>query len=187
LSTGEMLTGPLVTIAIAKKEGWYQKSGSKWQSMPEQMLRYRAASWFVRTIAPEIAMGLQTAEEMRDTYELEREGEAFVLPAKGQTSSDLNAMLHSEPETVLVPVAEPSEQVMAEPVQVEGDKGKRRPTAVELEEMRADMIDELADEGLALAEIEKAVGEYSNKWTPKHIEKIRGVIVPNLKAELMGA
>lgn len=187
LSTGELLTGPLVTIGMAKKEGWYQKSGSKWQTMPEQMLRYRAAAWFVRTIAPEIAMGLQTAEEMRDTYEMEREGEAFVLPAKGQTSSDLNAMLHAEPETVFVQVVEPSEQVMVEPVQPENGNGKKRPTAVELEEMRADMIDELADEGLALAEIEKAVGEYSNKWTPKHIEKIRGVIVPNLKAELMGA
>jgi len=187
LSTGELLTGPLVTIALAKKEGWYQKGGSKWQTMPEQMLRYRAAAWFVRTIAPEIAMGLQTAEEMRDTYELEREGEAFVLPAKGQTSSDLNAMLHAEPETVLVQVVEPSEHAMAEPAQPENGNGKKRPTAVELEEMRADMVSELETEGLALAEIEKQIGEYSNKWTPKHIEKIRAIIVPNLKAELMGA
>lgn len=187
LATGEVLTGTTVTIAMAKKEGWYQKNGSKWQTMPEQMLMYRAASWFVRAYAPEIAMGLQTAEEMRDTYELEREGEAFVLPAKGQTSSDLNAMLHAEPETVLVPVVEPSEQVMAEPPQPENGNGKKRPTAVELEEMRADMVAELETEGLALAEIEKQVGEYANRWTPKHIEKIRGVIVPNLKAELLGA
>lgn len=71
LSTGEKLVGPLITIALAKKEGWYGKNGSKWQSMPELMLRYRAASWFVRAYAPEIAMGLQTVEEVKDTYDME--------------------------------------------------------------------------------------------------------------------
>lgn len=71
ISTGEKLTGPLVTIGLSKKEGWYAKNGSKWQTMPELMLRYRAASWFVRAYAPEIAMGLQTAEEVHDTYDLE--------------------------------------------------------------------------------------------------------------------
>lgn len=193
LATGEPLEGTAVTIELAKKNGWWNKKdrngneSSKWPFMTDQMLRYRAASWFIRAYAPEIAMGLQTAEEVRDTYELERDGETFSLPPKGQTSSDLNAMLHAEPETILVPVAEPSEPAVAEPVQTENGNGKKRPTAVELEEMRADMVDELADEGLALAEIEKAVGAYSNTWTPKHIEKIRGVIVPNLKAELMGA
>ena len=68
-ATGEKLTGPLVTIAIAKKEGWYSRNGSKWQTMPEQMLRYRAAAWFVRTTAPELSMGLQTAEEIHDVYD----------------------------------------------------------------------------------------------------------------------
>lgn len=67
--TGEDITGPVITIALAKKEGWYTKSGSKWQSIPQLMLMYRAASWLVRTHAPEIAMGLQTAEELGDVYE----------------------------------------------------------------------------------------------------------------------
>lgn len=67
LATGEHLEGPLITIALAKKEGWYGKSGSKWQSMPELMLRYRAASWFVRAYAPEIAMGLPEQGELEDT------------------------------------------------------------------------------------------------------------------------
>lgn len=75
LATREKLIGPLVTIGLAKKEGWYNKSGSKWQTMPELMLRYRAASWFVRAYAPEIAMGLQTAEEIHDTFDLEQNGD----------------------------------------------------------------------------------------------------------------
>jgi hypothetical protein len=68
-STGETLRGAWVSIALAKKEGWYSKQGSKWQTMPQQMLMYRAASWFVRAYAPELAMGLSTAEEIRDTYD----------------------------------------------------------------------------------------------------------------------
>lgn len=68
LATGELLQGTLVTIKTAKDEGWFQKSGSKWQTMPEQMLRYRAASWFVRSYAPEIAMGLHTVDEMQDVH-----------------------------------------------------------------------------------------------------------------------
>lgn len=71
LATKEKLEGPLITIGLAKKEGWYGKNGSKWQTMPELMLRYRAAAWFVRAYAPEIAMGLQTAEEVKDTFDLE--------------------------------------------------------------------------------------------------------------------
>ena len=69
LSTGEVIEGPIVTIGIAKAEGWYQKKGSKWVTMPEQMLRYRAASWFIRTTAPELSMGLQTVEEQQDIGE----------------------------------------------------------------------------------------------------------------------
>lgn len=70
-ATGEKLEGATVTIWLAKKEGWYSKNGSKWQTMPQQMLMYRAASWFIRAYAPEIAMGLQTNDEVIDTVELE--------------------------------------------------------------------------------------------------------------------
>ena len=69
LCTGEMLEGSEITVGLAKKEGWYGKQGSKWQTMPEQMLRYRAAGWFIRAYAPELAMGLHTAEEVTDTVE----------------------------------------------------------------------------------------------------------------------
>jgi hypothetical protein len=61
------LVGALVTIAMAKVEGWYGKSGSKWKTMPEQMLQYRAGAFWCRTYAPEIALGMHTSEEVQDT------------------------------------------------------------------------------------------------------------------------
>jgi hypothetical protein len=66
LDTGEKLKGTTVTMSMANAEGWVKKNGSKWQTMPEQMLRYRAASFFIRTTAPEIGMGLMTKEELED-------------------------------------------------------------------------------------------------------------------------
>lgn len=62
--TGEKIEGPDVTIGTAKKEGWYNKPGSKWQTIPEQMLAYRAATFFARIYCPEALMGVQSADEV---------------------------------------------------------------------------------------------------------------------------
>jgi hypothetical protein len=63
---GEELVGPLVTIKMAKLEGWYDKTGSKWLTMPEVMLMYRSASFWVKVYAPEMSLGMQTSEELDD-------------------------------------------------------------------------------------------------------------------------
>ena len=68
ISNGKIVKGGTVTMLIAKKEGWYQKSGSKWQTMPQQMLGYRAFAWFGRLYCPELMMGLQTSEEVEDVH-----------------------------------------------------------------------------------------------------------------------
>lgn len=64
--TGEKLVGATITITMADAEGWSTKSGSKWKTMPEQMLMYRAAAFFVRAYAPEISMGLRSVDEIED-------------------------------------------------------------------------------------------------------------------------
>lgn len=63
---GEVINGVAVTIDMAKKEGWYGKNGSKWQTMPELMLKYRASAFFMRTECASLAMGFLTAEENED-------------------------------------------------------------------------------------------------------------------------
>ena len=65
---GEIIKGVPVTIAMAKKEGWYNKDGSKWQTMSDLMLKYRAAAFFMRTECASIAMGFLTKEEVEDVY-----------------------------------------------------------------------------------------------------------------------
>ncbi|QCD44941.1 hypothetical protein [Campylobacter mucosalis] len=43
--TGQLLRGTKITMEMAKREGWIDKNGSKWQTMPELMIKYRAQSF----------------------------------------------------------------------------------------------------------------------------------------------
>jgi hypothetical protein len=67
VSDEEVVNGTEVTIAMAKAEGW--TTNSKWRNMSEQMLGYRAASFFARMYCPEALLGLQTTEEVLDAEE----------------------------------------------------------------------------------------------------------------------
>ncbi len=75
LENGEECVGALITIGLAKAEQWYQRNGSKWKTIPEQMLMYRAASFWTRIFAPELSLGMSTAEEIIDTT-----GEEVPMP-----------------------------------------------------------------------------------------------------------
>ena len=76
-ATGELLEGETISIAMAKCEGWWSrpdrhgKETSKWQSMTGQMLRYRAAAFWVKVYCPEISLGLMTQEEVADVQSVD--------------------------------------------------------------------------------------------------------------------
>lgn len=87
--SGEIVEGVRVTMGMAKAEGWSTKAGSKWKTMPDLMLRYRAATFLIRCTAPEIGLGLQTAEEIRDTVD----GNVRASRAEPIKTDDLTAIL----------------------------------------------------------------------------------------------
>jgi len=93
LKTGEELEGTPISIAMAKAEGWFQKTGSKWQTMPEQMLRYRAASFFGRLYASEILLGMRSEDEEREIVEINPPAE--VTESK-KTVEALNAKIKTK-------------------------------------------------------------------------------------------
>lgn len=64
--TGVDCVGAWITWAMVKAEGWHSKNGSKWKTMPEQMFMYRAATFWARVYAPEVSMGIHTADEVED-------------------------------------------------------------------------------------------------------------------------
>lgn len=91
-SSGEVLESPEVSIKMALDEGWYDKSGSKWKTMPELMLRYRAAAFFGRLYAPEVLMGMYTQEEVQEM------GIKDVTPARDNSDMAEAFMSDAEPE-----------------------------------------------------------------------------------------
>jgi hypothetical protein len=90
IATGEELRGPEVTMAMAKREGWATKSGSKWATMPELMIRYRAAAFWGRLFIPELLVGIHTQEEVMDVEPVS------VSEAPPTSVADLNAKLQAE-------------------------------------------------------------------------------------------
>lgn len=65
LRTKARLVGPWVSMEMARKEGWV-KNNPKWSSMPELMIRYRAAAFFTRTYCPDVTMGVSIEGEAED-------------------------------------------------------------------------------------------------------------------------
>ena len=99
--TGKPINGPWVDIALAKAEGWYGKKDSKWQSMPEMMLRYRAGAFFGRTVCPNVTIGLRLVEEEQELPS----GPTIDLPT-GAEKPDFGAALAAAAPTA--PAATPA-------------------------------------------------------------------------------
>ena len=73
----KIVKGTAVSMKMARLEGWTRNS--KYTSMPELMLRNRAATFFGRQFIPDLLLGVQTSEEVVDiqplnvTPEIEKE------------------------------------------------------------------------------------------------------------------
>lgn len=103
----EPLYGQWVSIGMAKAEKWYEKNGSKWKTMPGQMLMYRAAAFWQRTNCPEIGMGLMTAEELNDTAE--DQGYGVEMPVEEEIKQKANKKSIKMDTTASEPVKVASE------------------------------------------------------------------------------
>lgn len=77
-----------VSLQMAKDEGWYGKTGSKWKTMPELMIRYRASTFFGRMYAPDILMGMQSEDEVIDVRSLPAAEPALTATSGAPASDD---------------------------------------------------------------------------------------------------
>ena len=76
--SGHKVKGPKITMKMAKSEGWLNKNGSKWKTMPEVMMRYRAASFFGRVNCPDMIMGIYSQDEVIDGFDEGNAGEPLI-------------------------------------------------------------------------------------------------------------
>jgi len=99
LASEQELKGPTITMAMAKKEGWSTKPGSKWATMSELMISYRAAAFWGRLYASDLLLGLQTQEEVIDI-------QPVTVKAVAPSLDELNAKI-----TQPVVTAEPDDDI----------------------------------------------------------------------------
>lgn len=103
---GRKVTGPVITMDMAKAEGWVDKSGSKWKTMPQMMLRYRAASFFGRMNCPELIMGIYSREEVVDMGPDEYREVPVEEKVRQDIAQNANAVDFDEVAEIDTPVGE---------------------------------------------------------------------------------
>ncbi len=84
----DILEGTTITLDMAQREGWSRTPGSKWATMPQQMLMYRAAAFWTRVYAPELSMGMHTIDENTDIAE--SDAAAIVQQVRDEIASHAN-------------------------------------------------------------------------------------------------
>ena len=107
MKNGRRIEGMEVNMQMAKDEGWLGKNGSKWKTMPQLMLRYRAASFFSSLNCPELTMGIYTKEEIEDNDFNEYNMEDLQAQVQKDIAENANSQ-EFEPEEVTESAADPS-------------------------------------------------------------------------------
>ena len=94
----DRLEGPTITWAMAEAEGWTARKGSKWQTMPEVMIRYRAASFFGRLYCPDLIMGIYAEEEAAAMPEF-NSIEHIASEVQAEIANNANSVVIEPPKT----------------------------------------------------------------------------------------
>lgn len=107
--TGEVVTAT-ASMQMAIAEDWIKNK--KYSSMPEQMLRFRAAAMLQRLYFPEVMLGYRTIEEIET--EAAPAAAVDITPSKS-TASALDQFAASAPEEIVDAVEDPAPAQTAEP------------------------------------------------------------------------
>jgi hypothetical protein len=67
-----------VTWQMALDEGWVNKPGSKWKTMPEQMFMYRAGAFFARVHCPDVLQGIYVQGEVEDVWGEDKKAKTII-------------------------------------------------------------------------------------------------------------
>jgi hypothetical protein len=112
LATGDILRGPEVSIVMAIQERWYYRNGSKWQTLPELMLQYRAASFWTSIYAPEGTMGIPSQDDLVDAIDVLPS--ITLVPEDGAPTAPAAALTGLMEKARALDAPAPSEQNVAQ-------------------------------------------------------------------------
>lgn len=176
--TGQLLKGTTITMEMARREGWLSKNGSKWQTMPELMMKYRAQSFFINEFFPEVKYGLKTSDEAEDIVTFEPNEQSKTPPKTG-----LNELLSSSerPNSSVGAKNSQTEYIETAPLEVEIATVKENLT---VEPMPHDLLQsELIKRGASETEAEKLVERLSVDEAAAYLNDPNSIdnLIENLK------
>lgn len=176
-ATGEKICSPAVSIEMAVREGWYIKRGSKWKTMPEVMLRYRAASFFGKLYAPELLVGVSTTEEIQDAVDYVQQADGSFAPAAEEaaptiTTADISAQVEQQQLA-----EEPMQQEAAPAPQTEATadrEAEKKAKEAALEDMRSETVQLCLSAGMDEKAMNWAAGgKPRDTWTITDCKRLR--------------
>jgi hypothetical protein len=122
--TNEKLDSIPVSLEMAIKEGWYTKSGSKWQTMPKLMLQYRSVTFWTRAYAPELSMGIRTEDEVKDIIDVPYEEVKETEKKKNANQKEVSIPVN-EPESSKSGKAEDTKESLSQVTVKSIDEAKK--------------------------------------------------------------
>lgn len=165
-SSGQEIHGPLITVAMAKAEGWWGKSGSKWPTLTETMLGNRAITFFARRYAGSILLGMSSTDELEDIRD--------VNPLEGQapmTKTDIKDALVGD--VVDVPRGTNDKTPEEKPVTTKKPAEEEKPVAAEDKKAQAEQKkkDGKADSNAPVFTADGLVGDIEAAETIDHVNE----------------
>lgn len=167
IKDGKEYRGITVTMGMAKKEGWVSKKGSKWQTMPELMLQYRATSFFARAYCADLIMGMRSQDELLD------QGQQISASVADEPVADLNDRFGGKAETIDTKTGVINQDTQPDPF-TEGMPDKTEPLGDRLknENAKREAGRKAAIDGFK-ADIDAIKNiAHLNNWRQKHFKRI---------------
>lgn len=171
IATGARFESPRVDCVFADKNGWFEKDGSKWRTMPEIMTRYRAASILIKSVCPEIVMGLEFADDLQDARD-DTPPRSVVVERRGAPARVMIAPSTSSTSRVDCAATPPAAVVLKcdkDTIGVDVIAADPLPADMEIDEMRARL--ESAQTVEQLKEAAQVIAEYD--LDPTDAENLR--------------
>lgn len=85
-----------ISMKEAMAEGW--TSNAKYKTLPELMLRYRAATLLIRTHIPEVLNGMHTVEEIRDVEASKQSNKLKDVSSEASSGNSIDSFLNDDEE-----------------------------------------------------------------------------------------
>jgi hypothetical protein len=168
------------------KEKWLDKEGSKWKTLPKLMFMYRSAIFLIRTVCPEVILGLSTFDELQDINGEVVDVTPVEVTAKliPQTEKIKEKLKRGRPAKDTTPPQEATtssdpanEPVTPESVSGQGTEPEHPATATEEGQggdegpslMSLSLVEQLADKGWPVGKLQIKFGKPMADWGPAEL------------------